>query len=138
MIVSGKSGLQRIDCILKTELCTEVSVVKYRLVSGFLLLSMFASAFAADATQVRKPVIHEQKFTKGLLWQISKAGTPAGYVFGTIHSDDARVTNISPEVKEALSKSLSFSLDSRSLMMVLMPRDLQTSSNPAIDSCPLR
>lgn len=53
----------------------------------------------------------------GLFW---KATAPSGkitYLFGTIHTDDNRVTNFSPAVKDALKSSDSF------MMETLAPND---------------
>jgi uncharacterized protein YbaP (TraB family) len=47
----------------------------------------------------------------GLLWKASSEGLPAIYLFGTIHSDDARVNVISPMVEKALSESDAFALE---------------------------
>ena len=51
------------------------------------------------------------KFSKGLLWKIEKANTPPSYIFGTIHLDDARVTNLPGPVKKALARSKSFTME---------------------------
>lgn len=55
---------------------------------------------------------------RGLLWKIEAADVPPSYLFGTIHTDDARVTGFSPELRQALQDSQVF------IMEVLPPRDL--------------
>ena len=55
---------------------------------------------------------------RGLLWKIESDNTPASYLFGTIHTDDARVTDFSPRLREALDESQTF------MMEVLPPRDM--------------
>ena len=51
------------------------------------------------------------KFSKGLLWKIEKTSTRPSYVFGTIHLDDARVTNLPAPVKKTLASSNSFTME---------------------------
>lgn len=55
---------------------------------------------------------------RGLLWKIESTGTPPSYLFGTIHTDDARVTEFSPQLRQALEESQTF------MMEVLPPRDM--------------
>ena len=55
---------------------------------------------------------------RGLLWKIESDNAPASYLFGTIHTDDARVTDFSPRLREALDESQTF------MMEVLPPRDM--------------
>lgn len=47
----------------------------------------------------------EGKFTKGLLWRVSKSGTAPSHVFGTIHIADPRVLDIPGPVTRALATS---------------------------------
>lgn len=51
------------------------------------------------------------KFSKGLLWKIEKTNTRPSYVFGTIHLDDARVTDLPAPVKETFARSRSFTME---------------------------
>lgn len=55
---------------------------------------------------------------RGLLWKIEPAAAPASYLFGTIHTDDARVTDFSPELLQALQQSKRF------MMETLPPRNI--------------
>lgn len=48
---------------------------------------------------------------RGLLWKIESANVPASYLFGTIHADDARVTNFSPELMQAMRQTKSFMME---------------------------
>ena len=54
----------------------------------------------------------EGKFTKGLLWRVSKAGTAPSYVFGTIHVADPRVLDIPDPVAKALVRSRRYYMES--------------------------
>lgn len=66
---------------------------------GFLQLPFFIFADVACAAE------------SGLLWKASAEGQPAIYLFGTIHSDDARVNVISPVLEKTLSESDAFALE---------------------------
>ena len=69
---------------------------------SFLLVAASGFAAAGDAPA---------KFSKGLLWKIEKANTQPSYVFGTIHLDDARVTDLPAPVKETFARSKSFTME---------------------------
>lgn len=53
----------------------------------------------------------------GLFWKATAPSGKVTYLFGTIHTDDNRVTNFSPAVKDALKSSDSF------MMETLAPND---------------
>ncbi|MDH3949391.1 MAG: TraB/GumN family protein [Gammaproteobacteria bacterium] len=46
---------------------------------------------------------------KGLLWRIDGAANQPSYLLGTIHSDDARVTNVPARIKQVFQQADSFS-----------------------------
>ena len=46
---------------------------------------------------------------KGILWRIDGAASQPSYLLGTIHSDDARVTNVPPSVMRVFQQADSFS-----------------------------
>ncbi|TGO02737.1 hypothetical protein PN36_19935 [Candidatus Thiomargarita nelsonii] len=48
---------------------------------------------------------------KGLLWQIDKPGLTSSYLFGTIHSEDSRVTQLPPIVDSRFKQADSVSLE---------------------------
>jgi uncharacterized protein YbaP (TraB family) len=48
---------------------------------------------------------------KGLLWQINKPGLTPSYVFGTIHSEDARVTQLPTIVRSRFEQASSASFE---------------------------
>lgn len=48
---------------------------------------------------------------RGLLWKIESTGAPISYLFGTIHTDDVRVTDFSPELKQAMRQSKHFMME---------------------------
>ena len=54
----------------------------------------------------------EARFTKGLLWRVSKEGTAPSYVFGTIHVPDPRVLDIPDPVSRALARSRRYYMES--------------------------
>lgn len=52
-------------------------------------------------------VAHE----KGLLWKVERAGTPPSFVFGTIHSEDPRVTRLPAPVQAAFDRAHSLTVE---------------------------
>lgn len=64
-------------------------------------IAAVALALAAQA-QMAGP---GEKFTKGLLWRVSKTGSAPSHIFGTIHLADPRVLDIPDPVSAALASS---------------------------------
>lgn len=89
------------------------NVFRVRFVSAvfFLLLSIQAAMAAG--------------IERGLLWQIESPQGGRSYLFGTIHTDDARVTNFSPKIVNALASADAFMLEA------LPPRDSSVLLMPA-------
>jgi len=52
-----------------------------------------------------------QRFGEGLFWSISKAGEHVGYLFGTLHSNDMRVTDLKEPVRTALLSAENFCIE---------------------------
>jgi uncharacterized protein YbaP (TraB family) len=50
---------------------------------------------------------------RGLLFRIDKPGVPASHVFGTLHSDDPRVTTLPPPVTAAFAGARAFATEAR-------------------------
>jgi uncharacterized protein YbaP (TraB family) len=61
---------------------------------------------------------------KGLLWQINKPGLTPSYVFGTIHSEDARVTQLPTIVRSRFEQASSASFE----IMMDIPTMLKAAS----------
>lgn len=53
----------------------------------------------------------EQRFAKGLLWKVSKAGVKPSHVFGTLHAPDARLAALPPPVDRAFARANSLTLE---------------------------
>jgi len=66
---------------------------------GVLCLCLFATVGIAQAAE------------NGLLWKIEAPDGKYGYLFGTMHTDDRRVTNVSPKVIEAVKDADSFVME---------------------------
>jgi len=64
------------------------------LCAGTIALSTWAEARELEA-----------RFTRGLLWRVSKPGSAASHVFGTIHLADPRVLDVPDPVGAALARS---------------------------------
>ncbi|HXZ95654.1 MAG TPA: TraB/GumN family protein [Burkholderiales bacterium] len=69
---------------------------------GCLLVLAAGFAFAGDGTA---------EFSKGLLWKVERADTQPSYIFGTIHLDDARLTNFPALVEKTFMRSKSFTME---------------------------
>ena len=63
---------------------------------------------------------------RGLLWEISKPGMVPGYLFGTIHSEDPEVLQLSAVVQQALDDA------SRVVLEVLMDRNTMIYTSTAM------
>jgi uncharacterized protein len=50
-------------------------------------------------------------FERGLLWRVERQGSPPSYVFGTLHSTDARVLALPTAVAQAFSRSRVFAME---------------------------
>ena len=52
-----------------------------------------------------------EPFSEGTFWQVSKDGKVVGHIFGTIHSNDERVTRIPQQVMEVFTKSSGYAIE---------------------------
>ncbi|WP_126456233.1 TraB/GumN family protein [Sulfuriflexus mobilis] len=48
---------------------------------------------------------------KGILWQLDSPQGKTSYLFGTIHVDDPRITNLHPSISQAIARSRSMTLE---------------------------
>ena len=63
----------------------------------FLLGALLGFTYAAQAA--------DMPYSQGLLWKIEGGAARPSYLFGTMHSEDARVLNLPPVVQTAFDKS---------------------------------
>ncbi len=73
-------------------------------------LPLWAGVATAKNAGAVKPAI-AAKYANGVLWKIDKPGIKPSYLFGTIHSDDPRVTSLPEPVIQALDASHRFILE---------------------------
>jgi uncharacterized protein YbaP (TraB family) len=52
-----------------------------------------------------------EPFAHGLLWRLDKPGVPTSWVFGTLHSNDPRVTALPVPVAHAFSQAQTFAME---------------------------
>ena len=71
-----------------------------------------AALIAVCAAAVCLQAAAAERFTRGTLWRVTRAGVPPSYVFGTIHLADPRVLEIPAPVVRALEHSRSFAMES--------------------------
>ena len=75
-------------------------VSRTRLALSWIALAALGVVAAAPALAQS-----QDKFTKGLLWRVSKTGIAPSYVFGTIHVADPRVLDLPEPIGNALARS---------------------------------
>ena len=77
-------------------------------------------ALIALAVWMHPPDALGGDFTRGLLWRIEAADAEPSYLFGTIHSEDARVLALAPPVRQAFDGAhricLEITLDAATLV----------------------
>ena len=74
-----------------------------------LILLSILLVFTVSVTADSKSAL--QNFGKGILWRIDAANIAPSYLFGTIHSDDPRVTSLPKPVEQAFKVSTQFVLE---------------------------
>ena len=67
-------------------------------------------AATANATKAQAAKT-QARFTRGLLWRVSKPGVAPSHVFGTIHIADPRVLLIPDPVMQALAQAKSYAME---------------------------
>ena len=75
----------------------------------FLLRILLAAVCFASIAALGQPA---DRFSKGLLWRVSKPGVAPSYVFGTIHIADPRVLDLPEAVSRALMRSKRYYMES--------------------------
>jgi uncharacterized protein YbaP (TraB family) len=74
----------------------------------------FATRFRAALALIvalAAPCAASEPFAHGLLWRLDKAGVPTSWVFGTLHSNDPRVTAVPAPVAHAFSQARTFAME---------------------------
>jgi hypothetical protein len=74
-----------------------------------LLFSLHAAH--ADLVTKTKPTSASLVYGQGLLWKVEKSGVVPSHLFGTIHSDDPRITNLPKVVRTAFDNSQSVTIE---------------------------
>lgn len=76
-----------------------------------LLLAAEHHSVARSTTEERSAAGTSTRFHRGICWKIESSGVEASYLFGTIHSDDPRVTTLPAPIRNAFEKSDSFTME---------------------------
>lgn len=83
-----------------------------RLLSWLLWLFVALLATPSDAdTRATVSTATPDKYSRGLLWRIERDGIAPSYLFGTLHSDDPRVLELAPPIRQAFDRARSFTLE---------------------------
>jgi uncharacterized protein len=108
---------------VKISFCIYFNVLKKLKHTDFLLLLLLFFSFASIAElnapecetvedyEETTPTPTPVEYGEGLLWKVSKAGTPANYIFGTIHVSDEAIVNLPNDVSEALIQATNFVME---------------------------
>jgi len=121
MVIMTTTQYQTQARLLKNRTDIRYSAVLRGIVTFFLALAWLVSPAveavgSPQATDSAKTAVHTTTATaanhaKGLLWKIEKSGLKPSYLFGTIHSDDPRVTALPDGVVTAFDNSHSFTME---------------------------
>lgn len=74
---------------------------------GWILQGAAADPIPHTAPAPAQTIAHGS----GLLWKVERPGAPPSYLFGTMHSEDARVTRLPAPVRAALDRARSFTME---------------------------
>ncbi len=80
------------------------------LVAGLLALTLPAGAAPQPAGE-RPASGNPRAYSKGLLWKIEASAVRPSFLFGTIHSDDARLAPLPAPVKTHFDRAASFTME---------------------------
>ncbi len=80
----------------------------HTLLAALILAGLLLPAWAQPSPP---PADREAVSRRGLLWKIEGAAAAPSYLFGTVHSDDPRVTHVPSAVAEVFARSDSFTLE---------------------------
>ena len=78
---------------------------------NFTVCTLSLLAAMVVASPASSTILQAKRFDEGLFWKISKDGEAIGHIFGTFHSNDERVVDLSPVVRDKLISSYSFSME---------------------------
>ncbi len=68
-------------------------------------------AFLAAALALALPAAAAQRYARGLLWRIGREGAAPSHVYGTLHAEDPRLTELPPAVQRAFAQSRTLMLE---------------------------
>lgn len=69
-----------------------------------ILFALLALAFGANGAA-------DERFTKGVLWQVSKSGVARSHIYGTLHVADARLAELPRPVRKAFDDARSLTVE---------------------------
>jgi len=78
---------------------------------GCVTYAALCRAGLALIVALAAPSAVSEPFAQGLLWRLDRPGVPASWVFGTLHSNDPRVTALPVPVAHAFSKARTFAME---------------------------
>jgi uncharacterized protein YbaP (TraB family) len=82
-----------------------------RFTRGRVTCATLCRAALALIVALAAPTAGSEPFAQGLLWRLDKPGVPASWVFGTLHSNDPRVSALPVPVVHAFSQARTFAME---------------------------
>ena len=79
--------------------------------SRFSVLTSFVLALLFSISSLQAPANQEQGADRALFWSIQKDGRAAGYLLGTIHSEDPRVLDFSEDFLARLKENSVYAME---------------------------
>lgn len=76
-----------------------------------LCLALLGAVAADSASTSAGPLAPSDKYAHGLLWRIETDRAAPSYLFGTLHSDDPRVTALPNQVRDSFDRARSFTME---------------------------
>lgn len=78
---------------------------------ALLLIAVSLPLTAEQAPTAKVANDAATKYERGLLWRVESPGVAPSFVFGTLHSDDPRITRLPAPVRQAFDGAKSFTLE---------------------------
>lgn len=106
------TGFHSFHMARRASAASRATFIRYFLAALFVL-PLWTGAALADTRAAKSVAVSEPaaRYAKGLLWKIEAPGGATSHLFGTIHSDDPRITALPEVVTRSLDASSRFVME---------------------------